>query len=86
MELLNKALEKKSATEWSKDYNINPSTIACAKRTRRLSPLLAANLAIDLGADAKHWATIAAIESERDSPLKERLRKKLGRVKSVNRP
>ena len=76
-DLLNAALAKQSASEWSRVYKIKPSAIAHAKKIKRLSPMLAGNLAMDLGEDAEHWATIAVIETERDSKLRERLRKKL---------
>jgi bacterioferritin (cytochrome b1) len=58
-------------------YNITQATLNSAKRNGKLSPMLAGNLAIDLGEDARYWMSIAALETERDSTLRERLRKTL---------
>lgn len=74
LELLTKALEKKSASAWSRDYNITPGTFTNAKKAGRLSPMLAGNIAMDLGEDANRWMAVAALEAERDSPLRDRLR------------
>ena len=82
IELLQRALEKKSASDWSRDYNITPGTFTNAKTRGRLSPLLAGNIAIDLGENPDHWMAIAAIEAERESPLRDRLRATLQRIKS----
>ncbi len=82
IELLQRALEKKSASDWSRDYNITPGTFTNAKKIGRLSPMLAGNLAIDLGENAGEWMAIAAIEAERESPLRDRLRASLLRLKS----
>lgn len=82
IELLNKALEKRCASAWAKLYNITPGAFTNAKNAGRLSPVLAGNLAIDLGEDASKWMAIAAIEAERATPLRDRLREKLNSKKS----
>jgi hypothetical protein len=76
-ELITKALRKQSASEWARTYNTLPSTMTEAKRTGRLSPILAGNLAIDLGEDPKHWMAVAALENKRESTLKKRLKEHL---------
>ncbi len=43
----------------------------------RLSPVLAGNIAMDLGEDASKWMAVAALEAERESPLRDRLRERL---------
>lgn len=77
LELLDKALKKHSASEWSRRYNLTPATFTNAKSRGRLSPALAGNLAIDLGEDARAWMALAAMEAERESPLLERLKSSL---------
>lgn len=73
LDLLDKALKSKHAAAWCRDLNISTAAFAQAKKRGRLSPLLAGNIAIDLGESADHWMAIAALEAERESPLRERL-------------
>lgn len=75
IELLDKALHIKRASDWAKAFNIDRSTLSQAKKVGRLSPVLAGNLAIELGENAEHWMAIAAMEAEKDSPLLERLKR-----------
>ena len=77
IDLLNVALKKHKASEWARRYEITPGTFTNAKNAGRLSPVLAGNLAIDLGEDVAKWIAIAAIETERASPLQKRLRRNL---------
>lgn len=81
-DLLKMALEKKTASEWARLYNLTPGTFTNAKTRGRLSPVLAGNIAIDLGENPDHWMAVAAIEAERESPLRDRLRASLLRIKS----
>lgn len=74
IELLNKALEKKTASEWARLFNIVPSTITNARTKGKLSPALAGNFAIELGEDAEHWMLAANLENEREALLMDRLR------------
>lgn len=75
MELLSKALTVKRASRWCEDMNLDVSTMAQAKKRGRLSPVIAGNLAIELGESPEHWMAIAAMEAEPESPLLQRLRK-----------
>lgn len=75
LELLNRALESQHAAAWAKQFNIDRSTLAQAKRQGRLSPVLAGNFAMELGEDPEHWVAIAALEAEKESPLLKRLQK-----------
>lgn len=81
IELLQRALELKSASAWSRAYNITPGAFTNAKKAGRLSPMLAGNIAIDLGENPDHWMAVAALEAERESPLRERLLATLNRHK-----
>lgn len=74
MELLQKALTVKRAAHWCNDLNLETSTMAQAKKRGRLSPVLAGNLAIELGESPEHWMAVAAMEAEPESPLLKRLR------------
>lgn len=75
MDLYAKALEKQRAAAWARDMNITPSALSIAKRQRRLSPVLAGNIAMKLGEDPEHWIAVAALEAEPDSELLARLKK-----------
>lgn len=71
-ELWQMALTKHHAAEWARRLNLTPSALSIAKRQGRLSPVLAANVAIELGEDATRWTAIAALEGavkEQGSPL-----------------
>lgn len=75
MDLYEKALSVQRAAAWARTFNLTPSALSIAKRQKRLSPVLAGNLAMELGEDPEHWIAIAAIEAEKESPLLQRLRK-----------
>ncbi len=74
IDLLNKALEIKTASEWARLFNIVPSAITNARRAGRISPALAGNLAIELGEDAERWMLAAQLESKQEMQLMNRLR------------
>lgn len=76
MDLFEKALTKQHAAAWAREFNMTPAAISIAKRQRRLSPVLAGNLAIKLGENPEHWMAIAAMEAEPESPLLNQLKAK----------
>lgn len=76
IDLLNKALEIKTASEWARLFNIVPSAITNARRAGRVSPALAGNLAIELGEDAERWMLAAQLESRQEIQLMDRLRER----------
>ena len=69
MDLFDKALTMQHAAAWAREFNMTPAALSIAKRQRRLSPVLAGNLAIKLGENPEHWMAIAAMEAEPESPL-----------------
>ena len=75
MELFKKALETQNASAWARKYNITPEAFSVAKRQGRLSPVLAGNIAIDLGEDAIKWIAKATLEASKESELLTRLKK-----------
>lgn len=81
-DLLRMALAKRSASDWARLYNLTPGTFTNAKTRGRLSPLLAGNIAIDLGENPDHWMAVAALEAEKESPLRDRLLASFNRHKS----
>lgn len=83
LDLLREALTKKKAAAWCRDLNITEAAISTAKKRGRLSPTLAGNLAIEMGADPIFWAAVAAAEAEPPGPLRERLEKSLERHKTA---
>lgn len=82
-ELLEKALKKKTASEWGRIMNVTPSSISKAKRIGHVSPRFAAYFATELGADPAYWAAVATAEAEPPGPLRDRLEKSLARQKTV---
>lgn len=82
IELLDKALEKKHAAAWAREFNLTRAALTIAKKQGRLSPVLAGNLAIELGEDPVQWIAIAALEAERES---EQLTRLTNRVKNWRR-
>ena len=74
MDLYAKALEIQSAAAWAREMNLSPAAMSTAKKQKRLSPALAGNIAIKLGADPILWTAIAAIEGSKEHELLARLR------------
>ena len=74
MELFEKALTVKNQSAWARDYNVTPETFSMAKKTGRLSPIIAGNIAIDLGEDPEHWMAVAALEAAGNQTLVARLK------------
>lgn len=83
IDLLNKALEIRNAAQWCSRFNMTRASITNAKKRGRLSPALAGNLAMEIGADPIFWAAVAAAEAEPEGPMRERLEKSLERHKSL---
>lgn len=76
-ELLDRALATKHAAAWAREFNLDRSTFSQAQKKGRLSPLLAGNLAIELGEEPEHWIAVAALEAadnDKDAALLARLR------------
>ena len=80
IELLNRALQMKTVSEWARTLNIVPSTITNARRIGRLSPTMAGNFAMNLGENPTQWIALAAMEAEPESTYKKEL---LSRVTSL---
>lgn len=82
IDLLNHALQKQTAAAWSRRMNLTRATFSQAKKRGRLSPTLACNLAMELGADPIFWTAVAAAEAEPPGPLREKLEQTLERQKT----
>lgn len=76
LELLAKALEIKTKSEWARHLNVMPSVFTRAAHEGRLSPALAGNLAIEIGEDAGEWMIAAMMESKQETALISRLRQR----------
>lgn len=75
MDLFEKALKVKHAAAWAKELNLTRAALSIAKTKGRLSPVVAGNIAIELGENPEHWVAVAALEAEKESPLLKRLQK-----------
>lgn len=73
MELFEKALMVQKAADWAREFNLTRGALSAAKKQKRLSPILAGNIAMKLGEDPKQWITIAALEAEPETEGKARL-------------
>lgn len=83
LELLENALKTKKAADWCRLLNVQQSTICQARKRGRLSPTIAGNLAIEMGADPIYWTAVAAAEAEPPGPLRDKLEKTLERHRST---
>ncbi|MDD5333640.1 MAG: hypothetical protein PHS32_07835 [Rhodoferax sp.] len=76
MNLLEKAIEIKSISEWTRKLGLSRQALYTARDRGNLSPAIAGSLAEEIGEDSKEWIVIAALESERESACKERMVRK----------
>ena len=83
IELFEKALQIKRAAAWARTLNMTPSALSHVKKQGRLSPVLAGNLAIELGEDPVQWIAIAALEAERETEQLARLRSRVKGMKDL---
>lgn len=74
LELLQRALEIKTKSEWARTLNIMPSVFTRAGHEGRLSPAVAGNLAMELGEDPEPWMIAAMLENKQEAALIDRLR------------
>lgn len=73
MDLFDKALTIQHAAAWAREFNVTRAALSIAKKQRRLSPVLAGNIAMKLGENPEHWIAVAALEAEPESELLTRL-------------
>lgn len=83
MELMERALERKQAADWCRHFNITKGAFSQARKRGRLSPTLAGNLAMEMGADPVFWTAVAAAEAEPDGPLRKKIEQLLERQKTT---
>lgn len=83
MKLLNKALESKTAADWTRELGLSWTALNKSKLRGHLSPAIAGAIAEKLGLDAIKWIAVAALESERDSTCAARMKRKFGNITSL---
>lgn len=83
LNLLDKALEVKSAAEWSRLIGVPRAIFTTAKARGNLSPIVAGEVAAELGEDPERWMVIAVLETAKESACKTRLIKRLKKITSV---
>lgn len=83
MNLLDRALKLKTVQEWHAQLGLTRTVLHTARIREHLSPAIAGALADELGEDPKEWIVIAALESERASPCKEKMLKKFARITAL---
>lgn len=71
--LLGKALDSASQSQWARKLGISRQTINTAKARGNLSPSLAFCIAEELGENALYWQAIAAAEGEKESAARDRM-------------
>lgn len=77
LELLDRALEQRSASEWARSLGVHRCVFTDARNRGHLTPVVAGGLALEMGEDPREWITVAVIEGEKESPAKQALAKKL---------
>ncbi len=78
MQLLDTALRvDPSAAAWCKKLGVSRNTLAVAKVRGRLSPTIAGSIAKELGQDERDWISLAALEAEPPSNMRDTLMKRL---------
>jgi aromatic ring hydroxylase len=83
MKLLEKALEKQSIPDWTRELKLSRDVLAQSKSKGHLSPTVAGAIAESIGLDAITWIAVAAIESARDSACTVRMKRKYSRITSL---
>jgi hypothetical protein len=83
MNLLEEALNVKTAPAWHEELKLSRNALHTAKARGHLSPAIAGALAEKLGKNVEGWVFIAAVESEKDSACKERMMKRASRITSL---
>lgn len=73
--LLNRALERTSATELANTIGVRHSALSNCKKVGQLSPLVAGGIAVFLSENIEHWMAVAATESARAGKAKTLLMK-----------
>lgn len=73
VELMEKALSIKPAAEWARQLGIARALFTNAKTRGNLSPIVAGELAGEIGEDPQKWIVIAALETGKESACKEKL-------------
>ncbi len=77
VELMEKALAIKPAAEWARQLGIARALFTNAKSRGNLSPIVAGELAAEIGEDPQKWIVIAALETGKESACKDRLLERL---------
>lgn len=76
LDLLERALkENPNASEWARLFKVDRTTVAQARRTGRLSPVLAGQLAEHYGEPVQKWVALAALEAAAATTPADTLRK-----------
>lgn len=77
VELMQKALTIKPAAEWARHLGITRALFTNAKNRGNLSPIVAGEIAGEIGEDPAKWIVIATLETGRESACKDRLLERL---------
>ena len=83
LNLLDRALEVKSAAEWSRLIGVPRAIFTTAKTRGNLSPVVAGEVAAELGEDPQRWIVIAVMETAKESACKTKLMKRLKKMTSL---
>ncbi|OWG16899.1 hypothetical protein KDK82_0360 [Delftia sp. K82] len=83
LNLLDRALEVKTAAEWSRLIGVPRAIFTTAKTRGNLSPVVAGEVAAELGEDPQRWIVIAVMETAKESACKTKLMKRLKKVTSL---
>ena len=82
LDLLGRALEGQTNVSLARKLNVYSSALSKARDRGRLSPILAGQVAHQLGEDVVYWTAIAALEAERPGRARDKLFRAIRRARN----
>ena len=83
LDLLRRVLEKQTNVSLASKLNVYSSAFSKARDRGRLSPILAGQIAHQLGEDVVYWTAIAALEAEQPGPARDKLFRTIRRSRNL---
>lgn len=82
LDLLRRVLEEQTNVSLALKLHVYSSAFSKARERGPLSPILAGQVACQLGEDVVYWTAIAALEAERPGPARDKLIRAIRRARS----
>lgn len=82
LDLLGRALEGQTNVSLARKLDVYSSAFSKVREQGRLSPILAGQIARQLGESVVYWTAIAALEAERPGPARDKLFRAIRRARN----